>query len=191
MRLEWLLCVQAQGSCSLPFHVHNPEPFFRSSKQECQEFAVQVQLVKGRFPVPDAAPATQGPPSIVLEVVDEATHVEHNYTKSVEEVSDGHSSDCERGADEKTDEASFPVAGKEVFINDDSAEVIIARCNSHGQTGGDLCSRTSSPALSHLDKEIFQWDSDRWPPYSDMSVLYDGSSLDMDACELFPQLKPI
>lgn len=189
--------MQAPKSCSLPFHVLDPEPFLRSSEQECKEFVAQVQLVRGGFPVPDAAPATQGPPSVVLEVVDEATHVEHNYTKSVEEVSDGHSSDWERGADEKTDEASFPVAEKEVFINDDSVEVVTACCNDHSQGGGDLFSRTSSPALSHLDKEGSQWDSDsnsgyRWPPSSDMlSALYDGISLDMDTCELFPQLKPI
>lgn len=158
---------------------------------------MQVQLVKGGFPVPDATPAAQRPPSVVLEVVKKAAHVEHSYTKSVKEVSGGQSSDWERAADEKTAEASSPVAAKAVFINDDSMEAAIACRHDHFQGDGNLFFRTSAPALSHLDKVSSQWDTDsnsgyKWCTPSDvLSALYDGSSLDMDACELFPQLKPM
>lgn len=164
---------------------------------------MQVQLVKGGFPVPDATPATQGPPSVVLEVVDEATHVEHNYTRFMKEVSGGLRSNWEivadektNVADEKTDEASSPVA-KGVFINDESMKAAIACCNDSFQGDGDLFYRTSAPALSHLDKVGFQWDTDsnsgyKWRPPSNMlSALYDESSFDMNACELFPQLTPM
>lgn len=147
--------------------------------------------------MPDATPATQGPPSVLLEVVDGAAHVEHNYTKSVEEARGSRSSDWERVAGEKTDEASSPLTGKEVFIKEDSVEAVIAFSDDRLQESGDLFYRSSARALSHLEKVCSHWDTDsnceyKWCPPSDMlSALYDGSFLDMDACELFPQLKPM
>lgn len=142
--------------------------------------------------MPDTVTATQGPPSVVLEVIDSATHVDHNYTKSAEEATGGHS------ADKRIDEASFPTTEKEVFMDEGSVEAAIACCKDCSHGGGELFSRASSPALSHLDKEGGSpWDPDSnsgygWPLPSDvLSALDDGSSLDMDACELFPQLTAI
>lgn len=156
---------------------------------------VQVQLVKAGFPVPDATTMTQGTPSVVLEVIDKATHVDHNYNDSVEQMSSAHSGDWESVADEKTNEPPNKVAGKEVYINDDSVEVFVASYNNHMQGDEDFISRTS--AFSHHDNKDSQCDIDsncgyKWHPQSNMlPVLYDKGFLDMDACELFTQLKPM
>lgn len=177
----------------------DPELFLRSCEQECQE--PQVQLVGGGIPVPTTPPATLGSPSVKLEALNELIHFDHIYTKPVEEVSSGHSSDSESDAEEKIDEATFPVSEvvveeETICIKDEPEEVVIASCNSHSQVD-DFFSGASSPALSGLDKEACLVDTysdsgyERSPsPFSDMSspLCSESSWEDIFANELFPQL---
>lgn len=94
----------------------DPELFLKSCEQECQE--PQVQLVGGGDPVPAAAPATLGSPSVKLEALNELIHFDHIYTKPVEEVSAGQCSDSESEDEEKIDEATFHV--DEVVVEEET-----------------------------------------------------------------------
>jgi len=177
----------------------DPELFLKSCEQECQE--PQVLLVGGGNPVPTTTPATLGSPSVKLEALNELIHFDHIYTKPVEEVSDGQCNDSESGAEEKIDEASFPIAEvvveeETVCIKDEPEEVVIPDCNGHSQVD-DFLSVSSSPALSGLDKEVCLADtySDSGyegspSPFSDMSspLCSESTWEDMFTNELFPQL---
>lgn len=160
-----------------------------------------MQLVGGGIPVPTTPPATLGSPSVKLEALNELIHFDHIYTKPVEEVNSGHSSDSESDTEENFDEA--PILASEVVveeetvcIKDEPEEVVIASCNSHSQVD-DFFSGASSPALSGLDKEACLVDTysdsgyERSPsPFSNMSspLCSESSWEDMFANELFPQL---
>lgn len=172
----------------------DPELFLRSCEQE-----PQVQLVGGGDPVPAPALATLGSPSVKLEALNELIHFDHIYTKPVEVVSDGHSSDSESEA-EKIDEASYPISEvvveETVCIKDEPQEVVIAGRNGQSQVD-DFFSAASSPAFSSLDKEASLVDIysdsgyERSPsPFSNMSspLCSESSWDDMFANELFPQL---
>lgn len=178
----------------------DPELFLKSCEQECQE--PQVLLVGGGNPVPATTPATLGAPSVKLEALNELIHFDHIYTKPVEEVSGGQCSDSESDAEEKIDEATFPVSEvvvveeEVVSIKDEPEEVIIPSCDDHSQVD-DFFSAACSPALNGLDKEACLADtySDSGyegspSPFSDMSspLCSDSSWEDMFANELFPQL---
>lgn len=181
----------------------DPELFLKSCEQECQE--PQVQLVGGGNPVPAAAPATLGSPSVKLEALNELIHFDHIYTKPVEEVSDGHCSDSESDAEDRIDETTFhddeeeevvEVEEETVCIKDEPEEVVIANSTAHSQVD-DFFSGASSPALSGLDKEACLADTysdsgyEGSPnPFSGMSspLCSEGSWDDMFANELFPQL---
>lgn len=177
----------------------DPELFLRSCEQECQE--PQVQLVGGGNAVPATAPATLGSPSVKLEALNELIHFDHIYTKPVEEVSSGQCSNLESNAEEKIDDATFPITEvvveeETVCVKDEPEEVVIPNCNSHSQMD-DFFSGASSPALSSLDKEACLADtySDSGyegspSPFSDMSspLCSKSSWDDMFANELFPQL---
>lgn len=177
----------------------DPELFLKSCEQECEE--PQVLLVGGGDPVPAAAPATLGAPSVKLEALNELIHFDHIYTKPVEEVSIGQCSDLESDAEENVDEAAFPAAEVEVEeeivgIKDEPEEVVIPSCDDHSQVD-DFFSGASSPALSGLDKEPNLADtySDSGyegspSPFSNMSspLCSESTWEDMFANELFPQL---
>lgn len=178
----------------------DPELFLKSCEQECQE--PQVLLVGGGNPVPAAAPATLGAPSVKLEALNELIHFDHIYTKPVEEVSSGQYNDSESNTEEKIDGAAFPVVDvvvveeETVCIKDEPEEVVIPSCDRNSQVT-DLFSETSSPALNGLDKEACLADtySDSGyegspSPFSDMSSPLCSESTwdDMFANELFPQL---
>ncbi|KAL7392478.1 hypothetical protein ABVT39_025310 [Epinephelus coioides] len=178
----------------------DPELFLKSCEQECQE--PQVLLVGGGNPVPAAAPATLGAPSVKLEALNELIHFDHIYTKPVEEVSSGQYNDSESDTEEKIDGAAFPVVDvvvveeETVCIKDEPEEVVIPSCDRNSQVT-DFFSETSSPALNGLDKEACLADtySDSGyegspSPFSDMSSPLCSESTwdDMFANELFPQL---
>lgn len=178
----------------------DPELFLKSCEQECQE--PQVLLVGGGNPVPAAAPATLGAPSVKLEALNELIHFDHIYTKPVEEVSSGQYNDSESDTEEKIDGAAFPVVDvvvveeETVCIKDEPEEVVIPSCDGNSQVT-DFFSETSSPALNGLDKEACLADtySDSGyegspSPFSDMSSPLCSESTwdDMFANELFPQL---
>uniref|UniRef100_A0A3Q3VIL8 X-box-binding protein 1 n=1 Tax=Mola mola TaxID=94237 RepID=A0A3Q3VIL8_MOLML len=178
----------------------DPELFLGSCEQECQE--PQVQLFGGGIPVPAAPPATLGSPSVKLEALNELIHFDHIYTKPVEEVSSGLSSDSESDVEEKTtDETTFPITevvveAETVCVKDEPQEVVITSTNSQSQVD-EFISGASSPAFGGLDKEACMLDTysdsgyERSPsPFSNMSSpLCSGSSWDdMFANELFPQL---
>lgn len=161
-----------------------------------------MQLFGGGIPVPAAPPATLGSPSVKLEALNELIHFDHIYTKPVEEVSSGLSSDSESDVEEKTtDETTFPITevvvdAETVCIKDEPQEVVITSTNSQGQVD-EFISGASSPAFGGLDKEACMLDTysdsgyERSPsPFSNMSSpLCSGSSWDdMFANELFPQL---
>ncbi|XP_061759894.1 LOW QUALITY PROTEIN: X-box-binding protein 1 [Nerophis ophidion] len=179
----------------------DPELFLKTCEQECQESP--VLLVGGGHPIPAAAPAPLGAPSVKLEALNGLIHFDHIYTKPAEVVS------------EESDDngvASFPVAevvvveeeeaGSEeeeeeeeedvVCVKDEPEEVVIP-----SQTDNFLCAASSSPTLSGLDKEACLADTysdsgyDGSPsPFSDMSSPLCSESPwdDMFANELFPQL---
>ncbi|XP_018558565.1 LOW QUALITY PROTEIN: X-box-binding protein 1 [Lates calcarifer] len=175
----------------------DPELFLKSCEQECEE--PQVLLVGGGNPVPATTPAPLGAPSVKLEALNELIHFDHIYTKPVEEVSGGQCNDSESDAEEKIDEASFPISEvvveeETVCIKDEPEEVVIPSCTSQVD---DFFSAASSPALSGLDKEACLADtySDSGyegspSPFSDMSspLCSESSWEDMFANELFPQL---
>ncbi|GLD54377.1 X-box-binding protein 1 [Lates japonicus] len=175
----------------------DPELFLKSCEQECEE--PQVLLVGGGNPVPATTPAPLGAPSVKLEALNELIHFDHIYTKPVEEVSGGQCNDSESDAEEKIDEASFPISevvveDETVCIKDEPEEVVIPSCTSQVD---DFFSAASSPALSGLDKEACLADtySDSGyegspSPFSDMSspLCSESSWEDMFANELFPQL---
>lgn len=177
----------------------DPELFLKSCEQECQE--PQVQLVGGGDPVPAAAPATLGSPSVKLEALNELIHFDHIYTKPVEEVSAGQCSDSESEDEEKIDEATFHVdevvvEEETVCVKDEPEEVVIPSCDGHSQVD-DFFSEASSPALKGLDKEACLADtySDSGyegspSPFSNISspLCSESSWEDMFANELFPQL---
>ncbi|XP_022062830.2 LOW QUALITY PROTEIN: X-box-binding protein 1 [Acanthochromis polyacanthus] len=177
----------------------DPELFLKSCEQECEE--PQVLLVGGGDPVPAATPAPLGAPSVKLEALNELIHFDHIYTKPVEEVSGGQSSDVESDEDEKIDEASFPITEvvveeETVCIKDEPEEVVIPTCDGHSQVD-DFFSGGSSAALSSLEKEACLADtySDSGyegspSPFSDMSSPLCSESAwdDVFANELFPQL---
>ncbi|KAF6716155.1 X-box-binding protein 1 [Oryzias melastigma] len=71
--------------------------------KSCEEPPQEVLLVGGGDPVPAAAPAAVGAPSVKLETLNELIHFDHIYTKPVEGL--------ESSKDQKTDEASFPCRG--------------------------------------------------------------------------------
>lgn len=160
-----------------------------------------MQLVGGGIPVPTASLAALGSPSVKLEALNELIHFDHIYTKPVEEVSSGHSSDSESDTEEKIDEATLPIAEvvveeETVCIKDEPEEVVIASSNNRSQ-GDDFFSGAPSPALSGLDKEAYLVDTysdsgyERSPsPFSNMSspLCAESSWDDMFANELFPQL---
>lgn len=176
----------------------DPELFLKSCEQECQE--PQVLLVGGGNPVPAATPATLGAPSVKLEALNELIHFDHIYTKPVEEVSSGQSNDSESDAEEKIDEAAFPIADvvvveeETVCIKDEPEELVIPSCDGHSQV---VDFYSGAPALSGLDKEACLADtySDSGyegspSPFSDMSspLCSESTWEDMFANELFPQL---
>ncbi|XP_029366468.1 LOW QUALITY PROTEIN: X-box-binding protein 1 [Echeneis naucrates] len=177
----------------------DPELFLKSCEQECQE--PQVLLVGGGDAVPATTPATLGATSVKLEALNELIHFDHIYTKPVEEVSDGQCNDSESDAEEKIDEAAFPITEvvveeETVCIKDEPEEVVIPSCDAHSQVA-DFFSTAPSPALSGLDKEASLADtySDSGyegspSPFSDMSspLCPETSWDDMFANELFPQL---
>ncbi|GAA6218627.1 X-box-binding protein 1 [Lates japonicus] len=154
---------------------------------------------EGGNPVPATTPAPLGAPSVKLEALNELIHFDHIYTKPVEEVSGGQCNDSESDAEEKIDEASFPISevvveDETVCIKDEPEEVVIPSCTSQVD---DFFSAASSPALSGLDKEACLADtySDSGyegspSPFSDMSspLCSESSWEDMFANELFPQL---
>lgn len=159
-----------------------------------------MQLVSGGIPVPSTTPSTLGSPSVKLEALNELIHFDHIYTKPVEEVSSGHSSDSESDTDE-IDEAIYPVTevvvveDETVCVKDEQEEVVIT-CNTHSQLD-DFFSGTSSPVFSSLEKEASMLDTysdsgyERSPsPFSNMSspLCSESSWDDMFANELFPQL---
>lgn len=158
-------------------------------------------LVGGGNPVPSTTPATLGAPSVKLEALNELIHFDHIYTKPVEEVSSGQCSDSESEAEEKIDEATYPVTEvvveeEIVSIKDEPEEVVIPSCDDHSQVD-DFLSGASSPDLSGLDKEACLADtySDSGyegspSPFSDMSspLCSESTWEDMFANELFPQL---
>lgn len=165
----------------------DPELFLKS----CEEPPQEVLLVGGGDPVPAAAPAAVGAPSVKLETLNELIHFDHIYTKPVEGL--------ESSKDQKTDEASFPaeeevvVEEETVCVKDEPEEVVIPACQA--QTA-DLFSCSPQPALASLEKEACLADtySDSGyegspSPFSDMSspLCSDGWE-DMFANELFPQL---
>ncbi|XP_067377766.1 LOW QUALITY PROTEIN: X-box-binding protein 1 [Channa argus] len=176
----------------------DPELFLKSCEQECEES--QVLLVGTGHPVPATTPAPLGASSVKLEALNELIHFDHIYTKPVEEVSDGQSSDLESGTDEKT-EPSFLITEVEVeeetvCIKDEPEEVVIPSVDKNSRVD-DFLSANSSPALSGLDKETCLVDtySDSGyegspSPFSDMSspLCSESSWEDMFANELFPQL---
>ncbi|XP_061788160.1 LOW QUALITY PROTEIN: X-box-binding protein 1 [Nerophis lumbriciformis] len=168
----------------------DPELFLKTCEQECQES--QVLLVGGGHPVPAAAPAPLGAPSVKLEALNGLIHFDHIYTKVASEESD------HNGV------ASFPVTEvvvveedeeeeeESVCVKDEPEEVVIP-----SQTDNFLCAASSSPALSGLDKEACLADTysdsgyDGSPsPFSDMSSPLCSESPwdDVFANELFPQL---
>lgn len=175
----------------------DPELFLKSCEQACQE--PQVLLVGGGNSVPAATPAPLGASSVKLETLNELIHFDHIYTKPVEEVSSGQSSDLESGTNEKIDEVAYPVTEvvveeETVCIKDEPEEVVIPTCNSQVD---DFFSGASSPALGSLDKEACLVDtySDSGyegspSPFSDMSspLCSESTWEDMFANELFPQL---
>lgn len=177
----------------------DPELFLKSCEQECQE--PQVQLVGGGNPVPPTTPAALGSPSVKLEALNELIHFDHIYTKPVEEVSGGQSSDSESDSEEKIDMATFHVdevvvEEETVCVKDEPQEVVIPSCNGQNQVD-DLFSAAPSPALRGLDKEasLAETYSDSGyegspSPFSDMSspLCSESSWEDMFANELFPQL---
>lgn len=166
-------------------------------------------LVGGGDPVPAAAPAPLGAPSVKLETLNELIHFDHIYTKPVEEGRGGQCGDLESGTDdEKIDEASYAVGAvvvveeeeeeadeeESVCVKDEPEEVVIPACDAHSQVDDFL---SSSPALSRLDKEacLAETYSDSGyegspSPFSDMSspLCAESSWEDMFANELFPQL---
>lgn len=160
-----------------------------------------MQLVGGGNPVPPTAPAALGSPSVKLEALNELIHFDHIYTKPVEEVSGGQSSDSESDTEEKIDMATFHVdevvvEEETVCIKDEPEEVVIPSCNGQSQVD-DLFSAAPSPALRGLDKEanLAETYSDSGyegspSPFSDMSspLCSESSWEDMFANELFPQL---
>lgn len=176
----------------------DPELFLKSCEQECQE--PEVLLVREGNPVPAAAPAPLGAPSVKLEALNELIHFDHIYTKPVEPVSDEQFTDSESDS-EKIEEASFPVAEvvveeETVCVKDEPEEVVIPSCDSESQVD-DFLSTAPTSALGSLDKEACLADtySDSGyegppSPFSDMSspLCCESSWDDMFANELFPQL---
>ncbi|XP_016886122.1 LOW QUALITY PROTEIN: X-box-binding protein 1 [Cynoglossus semilaevis] len=176
----------------------DPELFLKSCEQECQE--PEVLLVGEGNPVPAAAPAPLGAPSVKLEALNELIHFDHIYTKPVEPVSDEQFTDSESDS-EKIEEASFPVAEvvveeETVCVKDEPEEVVIPSCDSESQVD-DFLSTAPTSALGSLDKEACLADtySDSGyegppSPFSDMSspLCCESSWDDMFANELFPQL---
>ncbi|KAL6114834.1 xbp1 [Pungitius sinensis] len=171
----------------------DPELFLKSCEQECPE--PQVLLVGGGHPVPAAAPAPLGAPSVKLEALNELIHFDHIYTKPVEEVGggghrDGSESDTEEEEDEvvvvvveeeeeekksSSVEADFPATGDDdlvaeetVCVKDEPEDEVIASCDAHSPAD-DFFSGVSPAALSGLDKEACLADT-----YSDSG--YEGSA---------------
>lgn len=178
----------------------DPELFFKSCEQECQE--PKALLDGGGNPIPATTPAPLGTPSVKLEALNELIHFDHIYTKPVEEVSGGQCNDSESSAEEEEiDEAAFPITEvvveeETVCIKDEPEEVVIPSYNGHSQVD-DCLPAASSPALSSLDKEacLTETYSDSGyegspSPFSDMSSPLCSESCweDMFANELFPQL---
>lgn len=181
----------------------DPELFLKS----CEEPSQEELLVGGGDPVPAAAPAAVGAPSVKLETLNELIHFDHIYTKPVEGLSGEQCGDLESSIDEKTDEASFLAEEQQqevvvvvleeeettVCVKDEPEEVVIPAC--HGQAG-DLFSGSPCKVLGALEKEACLGDtySDSGyegspSPFSDMSSpLCSESWEDMFANELFPQL---
>ncbi|XP_061528605.1 LOW QUALITY PROTEIN: X-box-binding protein 1 [Phycodurus eques] len=176
----------------------DPELFLKSCEQECKE--PPVLLVSGGDPVPAAAPAPLGTPSIKLEALNGLIHLDHIYTKPAEVAME----DCEESSDDDDSVmASFPVAEvvveedeEDVCVKDEPEEVVIPT-----KMDDFLCiaAATSStlPTISGLDKEACLADnySDSGyegspSPFSDMSspLCSENAWDDMFASELFPQL---
>ncbi|KAF3695440.1 X-box-binding protein 1 [Channa argus] len=196
--IQLVLTVQTSDLLLGILDILDPELFLKSCEQECEES--QVLLVGTGHPVPATTPAPLGASSVKLEALNELIHFDHIYTKPVEEVSDGQSSDLESGTDEKT-EPSFLITEVEVeeetvCIKDEPEEVVIPSVDKNSRVD-DFLSANSSPALSGLDKETCLVDtySDSGyegspSPFSDMSspLCSESSWEDMFANELFPQL---
>ncbi|XP_053727755.1 LOW QUALITY PROTEIN: X-box-binding protein 1 [Synchiropus splendidus] len=167
-----------------------PELFLKSCEQECQE--PPVLLVGGGEPVPPAAPATVGASPVKLEALNGLIHLDHIYTKPVEEVSDGQCSDSESDAEIVATFAA--VEEVEMCVKDEPEEVVIQGCDAPTDTDFPA---DSSPNLGGLDKEACLADtfSDSGyegspSPFSNMSspLCSESSWEDMFANELFPQL---
>ncbi|XP_019721531.1 LOW QUALITY PROTEIN: X-box-binding protein 1 [Hippocampus comes] len=171
----------------------DPELFLKS----CEE--PPVLLVGGGEPVPAAAPAPLGPPSIKLETLNGLIHLDHIYTKPAEVAAED-AKESDDGALAFLPVAEVVVEDEEdVCVKDEPEEVLIPR-----QMDDFLCvpaaaasSTSSSPALSGADKEACPADahSDSGyegppSPFSDMSspLCSDSPWDDMFANELFPQL---
>ncbi|XP_068615346.1 LOW QUALITY PROTEIN: uncharacterized protein [Brachionichthys hirsutus] len=175
----------------------DPELFLGSCEQECQE--PQVQLVGGGGPVPAAAPAALGSPSVKLEALNELIHFDHIYTKPVEKVRDEQRSDSEGDADEDAFPTTIVVVEEEtVCIKDEPEEVVIPSCHRDGEVDG-LFPGAPSPTLGRIgpDKEarVTETYSDSGyegspSPFSDMSspLCSENAWDDIFANELFPQL---
>ncbi|XP_061625204.1 LOW QUALITY PROTEIN: X-box-binding protein 1 [Phyllopteryx taeniolatus] len=177
----------------------DPELFLKSCEQEFKE--PPVLLVGGGDPVPAAAPAPLGTPSIKLEALNGLIHLDHIYTKPAEVAME----DCEESSDDDDDSvmASFPVAEvvveedeEDVCVKDEPEEVVIPT-----KMDDFLCIATATsstlPAISGLDKEACLGDnySDSGyegspSPFSDMSspLCSENAWDDIFASELFPQL---
>ncbi|XP_051924998.1 LOW QUALITY PROTEIN: X-box-binding protein 1 [Hippocampus zosterae] len=175
----------------------DPELFLKS----CEE--PPVLLVGGGDPVPAAAPAPLGPPSIKLETLNGLIHLDHIYTKPAEVAAE----DAEESDDDDDAAAALaflPVAEVEVedeedvCVKDEPEEVLIPR-----QMDNFLCvpavaaAAASSSALGGADKEACPADghSDSGyegspSPFSNMSSPLCSHSPwdDVFANELFPQL---
>ncbi|XP_061134919.1 X-box-binding protein 1 [Syngnathus typhle] len=169
--------------------IFDPEHFIQSCEQQ------SVLLVNGGDPLPIAAPAPLGTPSIKLDTLNGLIQLDHIYTKPAEMATE----DVKESDNNLT--ASFSVAEvvvseDGVCIKDEPEEAVIPT-----QMDDFLCdaaAAASSPVLGGLDKEACLADSysDSGYEYSlsplsnlSSSPLWSGSSWDdIVATELFPQL---
>ncbi|XP_037114109.1 LOW QUALITY PROTEIN: X-box-binding protein 1 [Syngnathus acus] len=171
--------------------IFDPEHFIQSCEQP------SLLLVSGGDPLPTAALAPMGTPSIKLETLNGLIQLDHIYTKPAEVATE----DVKESDNNLT--ASFSVAEvvvseDDVCIKDEPGEAVIPTQMDDFLCDADAAAAASSPAFGGLDKEACLADaySDSGyecslSPLSNMSSspLCSGSPWDdIFATELFPQL---
>ncbi|XP_049619289.1 LOW QUALITY PROTEIN: X-box-binding protein 1 [Syngnathus scovelli] len=172
--------------------IFDPEHFIQSCEQP------SLLLVSGGDPLPTAAPAPLGTPSIKLETLNGLIQLDHIYTKPAE-VATEDAKESDNNLTASFSVAEVVVSEDDVCIKDEPEEAVIPT-----QMDDFLChadaaaAAASSPALGGLDKEACLADaySDSGyecslSPLSNMSSspLCSGSPWDdIFATELFPQL---